>query len=448
MTPGAQPVLHPDENLLAAFAEHSLAAPERAGVMEHLSTCARCRDIVFLTRQATEADANAVAASQAQRSRNWNWGWLMAAGALATALVFGSISLLRHSEKLAAPLQSAAVPPPASAPEAGIAPPTAQEIAPAPDSIPEKHVPRPTAPPLAKHHPTVEVIEPPEVAMAGAAPLPPPRAGSFATAAPPKNSMTKNNEAARGKVGAAGFANGVVGGVAAGSGGGIGSGVAGRVPSSAVTGHASIATGGFGSAAGAAPPGNAAPNSQSTKLDFKLQVGKSTTVVDVAAAEPLLHTEAADLSTTFPMEQLQGMPATLSLQHGEVVRCVAAACSSVKPSSKRVVSLASDARIALAVDAGGALFLSHDQGRHWAKTPVQWNGKAVAISISSSVENGNNRKPILAKMAPPAGNFDRNPVVDKSLRAAATPSVFELRNKKGQVWLSTDEGQTWRLKSQ
>jgi hypothetical protein len=42
--------------------------------------------------------------------------------------------------------------------------------------------------------------------------------------------------------------------------------------------------------------------------DVKLAVGKATTVVDVAATEPLLHTEDAQISTSFSMEQVQALP--------------------------------------------------------------------------------------------------------------------------------------------
>ena len=42
--------------------------------------------------------------------------------------------------------------------------------------------------------------------------------------------------------------------------------------------------------------------------DVKLTIGKATTVVDVAASEPLLHTEDAQISTSFSMEQIQALP--------------------------------------------------------------------------------------------------------------------------------------------
>lgn len=42
------PDSHPDADLLAAFAEHSLAGPEQGHVVEHLARCADCREVVSL----------------------------------------------------------------------------------------------------------------------------------------------------------------------------------------------------------------------------------------------------------------------------------------------------------------------------------------------------------------------------------------------------------------
>ena len=39
---------HPDPNLLAAFAENSLLARERASVIVHLAECADCRESLAL----------------------------------------------------------------------------------------------------------------------------------------------------------------------------------------------------------------------------------------------------------------------------------------------------------------------------------------------------------------------------------------------------------------
>jgi Photosynthesis system II assembly factor YCF48 len=43
---------HPDEDVLTAFAEHALLDRERETVMQHLSTCAQCREVLSLTAAA------------------------------------------------------------------------------------------------------------------------------------------------------------------------------------------------------------------------------------------------------------------------------------------------------------------------------------------------------------------------------------------------------------
>lgn len=82
--------VHPDANLLTAFAECGLAESERARVVKHLAHCGDCRDVIALALPALDevgANAGAVAAR-----RNWfswptlRWG-LVAAGVAAVASV-------------------------------------------------------------------------------------------------------------------------------------------------------------------------------------------------------------------------------------------------------------------------------------------------------------------------------------------------------------------------
>jgi len=77
---------HPDADVLTAFSERSLTAQERNGVLEHLSRCADCREIVALA-----LPEQPVAELRPQRgSGNWltwpalRWG-LIAAGIVAIA---------------------------------------------------------------------------------------------------------------------------------------------------------------------------------------------------------------------------------------------------------------------------------------------------------------------------------------------------------------------------
>jgi len=85
---------HPDPNLLSAFAESSLAKREQLEVLQHLSQCTSCREIVSLSAPPPDV-ANAV--SLVPESRRWlsmpvlRWG-----AAVACVLVVGAAVMLRQ----------------------------------------------------------------------------------------------------------------------------------------------------------------------------------------------------------------------------------------------------------------------------------------------------------------------------------------------------------------
>ncbi len=96
---------HPDANLLAAFAEQSLTAAERVGVLEHLALCRGCRDTVALVLPAEDvralpiaAESEAVPISQAPKRTPraiFAWPSLRWAALAAGVVVVGSVLLLR-----------------------------------------------------------------------------------------------------------------------------------------------------------------------------------------------------------------------------------------------------------------------------------------------------------------------------------------------------------------
>jgi photosystem II stability/assembly factor-like uncharacterized protein len=90
---------HPDADLLTAFAERSLGETERARVMEHLSRCSDCREVVSLaTLPATEVEA--VNVSGEPTRRGW-FGWpvlrwvVVGAGVVAIA----SVGTLQYKQR-------------------------------------------------------------------------------------------------------------------------------------------------------------------------------------------------------------------------------------------------------------------------------------------------------------------------------------------------------------
>jgi len=105
---------HPDANLLAAFTESALAERERAGVVAHLAECADCRELVALASGAADAEPVVGARIASTGFRNWfrEYRWIvssaMACCVVAAVLVhYGEpparVSFVSVSSKLAEP---------------------------------------------------------------------------------------------------------------------------------------------------------------------------------------------------------------------------------------------------------------------------------------------------------------------------------------------------------
>jgi Photosynthesis system II assembly factor YCF48/Putative zinc-finger len=93
---------HPDADLLTAFAEQSLAEPERVRVMEHLARCSDCREVLALALPAMElvavAAAAAAASSTPARSRWFTWPVLRWGVAAAGIIAMASIGIVQYRQ--------------------------------------------------------------------------------------------------------------------------------------------------------------------------------------------------------------------------------------------------------------------------------------------------------------------------------------------------------------
>jgi hypothetical protein len=88
---------HPDPDLLTAFGEQSLHAPERDQLMEHLARCGDCRDVLALALPETEIAALPSVKSSPAAWLRWpalRWG-AVAAGVLAVTM----LGLLQYSHQ-------------------------------------------------------------------------------------------------------------------------------------------------------------------------------------------------------------------------------------------------------------------------------------------------------------------------------------------------------------
>jgi len=86
--------IHPDPDLLTAFAEKSLNQRERAQILQHLGQCADCRNVVSLAMPETDLASSAIAA----RSRWLTWP-VLRWGALAACVVVVSAAVTLHYER-------------------------------------------------------------------------------------------------------------------------------------------------------------------------------------------------------------------------------------------------------------------------------------------------------------------------------------------------------------
>ena len=104
---------HPDPNLLSAFVERSLGRRERVEILEHLSQCMNCREIVSLT--ATQpAIADAVSLVRARPS--WpSWPVLGWGAAVACVMVVGAAVTLHQRQESQPRTSAIANGPPAAA---------------------------------------------------------------------------------------------------------------------------------------------------------------------------------------------------------------------------------------------------------------------------------------------------------------------------------------------
>jgi len=67
----AKPEVHPDADLLTAYAEKGLSSAENIQVLEHLSWCVPCRDIVFLMTEPAAASSTTVISLVPAKRRKW-----------------------------------------------------------------------------------------------------------------------------------------------------------------------------------------------------------------------------------------------------------------------------------------------------------------------------------------------------------------------------------------
>ena len=97
-----QPEIHPDADLLAAFAEQALPDRERRPLLAHLSICSACRDVLALAAVPAKSPGfTAKDTGGVQKAPSFTWSVLRWGAAAACVVVVGTAVLLHRNEKAA-----------------------------------------------------------------------------------------------------------------------------------------------------------------------------------------------------------------------------------------------------------------------------------------------------------------------------------------------------------
>ncbi len=440
---------HPDENLLAAFAEHSLTSREHESVLEHLSNCARCRDVVFLAQQAflEEAERSEVAPP---RPVVMGWGrvWWAAAGVLAVLLIVIPIAVYRHRDQQVAS-------------SGRLGAPAIAEPGPAGDSLSLARIaPAKPAAKLAVRRASPAVVEERgeiagSVADRSGAAVPGAQVtvraassgaartavtnpqGQFDVAALPSGRYQVQVEAQGFKT----LTHELT--VQASERASLDAKLDVGEASQSVTVSAANAAVADSLVAGAAG-GNAAGGKIEKReaANFPLS-GRSA----APASPPPPVAGAAAPAAVGPVASGNGAApvATFTVKDGVVQRCLGTECAAqILPVGARAVSAAASAQTVMALDSDGNVYLSSDQGEHWKQAAAQWSGRAVGLRIAppAQTENVTQAKGAFATTHALHGAA----VAKRAPTPSVSPVTFELTNEQGKTWVSSDEGKTWTAK--
>lgn len=403
MNPTIQPGMHPDADSLTAFAEQLLPAQESEQILAHMATCGRCREVVFLARQAAEEEQAAVPARTVERKvraswlGGWRWAWVPV-GALAAVIGIAVVSHFRRAE-------------------------TEKQMALNESALPVTPEQTASSPALAANESrAVENVEPSQKTL--------------------NKPIERRKDAPRDAEENKALLR---------EGPGLGKGAPPIVRSPGVAGGSMH--GAFAARAKSSPYGgpmandqlqqqnavqqqnafqqqNAQPQNALPAAQNRSQSAPDRNELDAAAAGATAESVTVQASidagaakrppAPAPPPQLSAAPAT-----GQSLALSSAAVGQLKkaprvtlPNGAEALSVASAEKRVIAIDTSGALFLSEDSGKHWQPVPMQWTGRAVLVRN-------------LQSHAQAAAGFEASPA-----------TRFELVNDELETWISAD-GKTW-----
>lgn len=435
------PVMHPDENLLAAFAEDALTGAERETVLSHLSGCARCRDVVFVAREsAAQQEAIQEVAVRPMRRRWMRWQTATAA-AWVFALVVGA-ALLWHRRENVLPKNQQAIVRPAEPPVVNGAGNRRQEqsAAPAP-AMPAAQARQPRNGPANAENKALENRK--KIAASREKELVPAESETVTVAqsyiAPPTGAPEQQAAIANSQLRSMPMAG-----------------------TQAVTQPANRAM-----LQKAPPPPAPAPPTGPVTASNQLAAAQPSVASAQGEISAVSVSSAGELSVSPRLPQF-------SIRKGKLERLDASGYKAVAlPAGMQARSVAAYANVVLLLTKQRRLYRSVDSGQHWLPVPNQWNGKPVELRLRmdaalSPLPRASDKRreytsdSLAAKdqvgdqagdQAGAAGGMGSAEMngAPQAAQAAAKPAsppmagaVFELTNGAGKRWLSRDGGQSWQ----
>ncbi|HVV45484.1 MAG TPA: carboxypeptidase regulatory-like domain-containing protein [Bryobacteraceae bacterium] len=396
MSEHAQHGIHPDPDVLSAFAEGALAEHERLVCLDHLAACPQCREIVWLTQAAEAAEASPAHEPKPEPAPFWK-RWLTPVPLLSTAAVAAlavtSVVIYRH-QKPAAPQPELMAK--VEAPPASVAAPAEKKMAPRAALHPRTAHQKPGL--AMKTSQAPEPVAPPSpLAQAASSPVqpaaPPPVPQSFLPASAP-NQLSGVTGTVTDPAGAA-VPNAEVQFVAS---------------AGATTVRSATNSSGQFSVTGI-PPGTYemrvdSPGFNRARNEIHLQPAQ------IATADSVLKAGTASDTVAVTAEVAPAETASASARGGGGRGGRAkAALAATSLAFKAALPSAANGQIMLRADAAGALLRSTDAGKSWKAVKGNWQGKVIRL--------------VAPPDAPGAGD-----------------AVFQLSTDTGDVWLSHD-GNNW-----
>ncbi len=403
MNPTIQPEMHPDAESLTAFVDQALPAAGRERILAHMSTCRRCREVVFLAQQAAEEDQPlAAAAGVPIKPRtswfSWRWAWIPAA---ACAGIIG-VAVLQHSRREKTETQTAA------------------NVAPADALRTEGSQKAETQKPLTQNESKPAETAKPSRIIAEREIVPQTRRRDKAKKLEGKRAASQK-DLVLGPLQLAPAPSVAIGSI-----------------------HGIMAAGAKTAPIGGPSATNqfqqqSAVNQQSMlQQSQNVQLDAANKPVTAATLRAESETVTVQAEPVIPVQTPAASPATAQVSVIPTTeQSLTASPANVAgfkkkqkvslPAGFKELSLANIADRALALDVQGKLFLSEDGGEHWKPVRTQWTGHAVLVRSLNTAEKGNATGALGA------------------MKMSQTPR-FELVTDDLKTWLSAD-GEIWTLQS-